>query len=276
MNLLKLAAGLAVLGVGLWVLVGEHLAGASANAVVNAQLATVRSPISGEVSFASHEAGRAILAGEALGSVTDRLVDLGRLRDLERERAELMPESPPAATDQEESEPPAGQDARPASRLGALAARIAAEQVRLNDLSTADLLAPANGLVWQHLSHDGETVVRGQDLVRIVACDTAVVTASVNQSLYNGLRVGQAVTFRFDSDGEVYQGSIQRLAGTGAERVYANMAVAPSSGHLERYDVAVIVPALRDVAELRCLIGRTGRVFFDRRPADALRAWLSL
>lgn len=280
MNLPKLAAGLAVLAAGLWVLLGEHLAGASADAVVNAQLSTVRSPLEGQVSFATHEVGRAVLAGEVLGSVADRLVDRSRILDLERERAELLVElgRPLMPVAQAEDGQTASDAAdRPAlSRLDAVEARIGAEQVRLNNLASANLAAAANGLVWQYLAMSGETVARHQDLVRIAACDTAVVTASVSQRLYNSLRIGQAVTFRFDSDAQTYPGTVLRLAGSGAATVYSNMAVAPSAEHLERFDVTVFVPALRDVAGLRCLIGRTGRVFFERRPVDALRAWLSL
>lgn len=269
-----------MLSASLWVLLGEHLAGASAGAVVNVQLSTVRSPLDGQVTFATHEVGRAVLAEEVLGSVTDRLVDRSRILDLERERAELLVEAVPAAVpatpagDDEPAEAPAE---RPVpSRLDLIDARIGAERVRLNDLSAANLPAAANGLVWQYLVFSGETVARNQDLVRIAACDTAVVTASVSQRLYNDMRIGQAVTFRFDSDGQTYPGSILRLAGSGAASVYSNMAVAPSADHLELYDLTVLVPALRDVADLRCLIGRTGRVFLERRPVDALRAWLSL
>lgn len=62
-----------------------------------------------------------------------------------------------------------------------------------------------------------------------------------------------------------------RLAGAGAATVYRNLAVAPSSKHLERYDVTLLVSGLKDDPELACAVGRTGRVFFERRPLDWLR-----
>ena len=65
--------------------------------------------------------------------------------------------------------------------------------------------------------------------------------------------------------------NLARLAGSGAETVYRNLAVAPSQRHLQRYDVAVDVPGLAEDAGLACAIGRTGRVFFAARPLDWLR-----
>lgn len=49
------------------------------------------------------------------------------------------------------------------------------------------------------------------------------------------------------------------------------MAVAPDQKHLERYDVSLILPELRTGREEGCMIGRTGRVFFDDRPLNVLR-----
>ena len=66
-------------------------------------------------------------------------------------------------------------------------------------------------------------------------------------------------------------GLVTRVAGSGASTVYQNLAIAPSERHLERFDVTLDVPALRQEPELRCLIGRTGRVFFEARPLDWLR-----
>lgn len=47
--MLRAAIGSAVLAAGLYLVFGEHLAGVSADATVNARLATIRAPISGEL-----------------------------------------------------------------------------------------------------------------------------------------------------------------------------------------------------------------------------------
>jgi hypothetical protein len=73
----------------------------------------------------------------------------------------------------------------------------------------------------------------------------------------------------------LYDGTITRIAGAGAETIYRNLAVAPSIRHLERYDIALLVPELRENTELRCTVGQTGRVFFDTRPLDRMRSLLN-
>ncbi|WP_075293213.1 HlyD family secretion protein [Pararhizobium arenae] len=153
----------------------------------------------------------------------------------------------------------------------ALDRRIDEERLRVNSLSSEALTANVDGVVWEYLSASGETVVRGQEIARLLDCDTAVVTLSVSESLYNTLRVGTSATFRLSGDNRVMEGTVARLAGSGAATVYQNLAVAPSEQHLQRYDVLLDVPALREISELRCLIGRSGRVFFDGKPFDSLR-----
>ena len=155
--------------------------------------------------------------------------------------------------------------------LAAISDRLANERLRVNRLSSSDLVANVNGALWEYLSASGETVQRGQDLMRLIDCDSAIVTLSVSESVYNSLRVGAPATFRLNRSRQVLQGSVIRLAGSGAATIYENMAIAPSQRHLQRYDVALDVPALRDDPDLRCLAGRTGRVFFETRAFDWLR-----
>ena len=149
--------------------------------------------------------------------------------------------------------------------------RLANERLRVNKLSAAALSANVNGALWDYLSASGEIIQRGQDVIRLIDCDSAIVTLSVSESLYNTLRVGAAATFRFNRTSVVLQGTVIRLAGSGAANIYQNLAIAPSERHLERFDVALDVPALRDDPELRCLAGRTGRVFFETRSLGWLR-----
>jgi len=158
-----------------------------------------------------------------------------------------------------------------ATILEALDARIRAEQVRVNRLSSASLDANVSGLIWDYLAVSGEAVQRGQDLISLVDCQSTIVTLSVTERVYNGIALGSAAQFRMNGSDRLLPGVVTRVAGAGASTVYENLAIAPSEKHLERFDVTLEVPALKADAELRCLIGRTGRVFFDDRPLDWLR-----
>ena len=160
-----------------------------------------------------------------------------------------------------------------AGRKLAIERRIKFEQLRSSRLQTVTLKSTVNGILWDYLTSDAETVQRGQDVMRFVDCDSAVVTASVAENVYRRLSAGQSATFRMSGDSIILPATVTRLAGPGAQAIYGNLAVAPSKQHLERFDVTLLVPALRDKQDLRCAIGRTGRVFFDTRPLDWLRGF---
>lgn len=137
--------------------------------------------------------------------------------------------------------------------------------------STATLTSNVDGRLWQRFAADGETVQRGQDLLELVDCNSTIVTLSVSESVYNSLQMGDRAQFRPRGYSKTFDATIIRLAGPGAESVYQNLAIAPSRSHLERYDVMLQVPGLQEDAQLRCGVGRTGRVFFDRKALNWLR-----
>ena len=157
------------------------------------------------------------------------------------------------------------------ARLATVETRIGAERQRTTALGNDILTSTVNGQVWEVLAADGETVQRGQDVLRLLDCDAPLVTLSVTESAYNRLRIGDSAVFRLNRDARSLPASVIRLGGMGAATFYQNLAVAPSLRHLERFDVALLVPALREEPDLRCVVGRTGRAFFDTRPLDWLR-----
>lgn len=380
MNIPRLVLGFVIICVALWVIVGEQISGASADAVVNAQLSTLRTGIAGTVSLDQRALGSRVEKGEDLGTVVNSLVDLVRLDDMMHDRdnakaeaarlASLISsieativtlESRVEATEAERiadlqvrldnarvrfallkgnaeddasavsmaQNTPQGDPRIPAiglnyaaeqvslldlalraakfagrdgigntdasatdlrlidlrTRLAELRAEAAlttlrqdnlatwikTEQVRTNRLGALTLVSTVNGMLWEYLAADGETLQSGQEVARFVDCDSIIVTASVAENVYRKLSAGQSTTFRMSGDDVAYPGTVTRLAGAGAASIYRNLAVAPSQRHLERFDVTLLVPALRDLAEKRCAIGQTGRVFFDTRPLDWLR-----
>ncbi|AMN55079.1 curli assembly protein CsgC [Labrenzia sp. CP4] len=157
----------------------------------------------------------------------------------------------------------------------ALDNRINVERLRVNRLASSKLISNVDGTVWEVLTANGETVERGEPLMRLVNCTSTIITLSVAESVYNRLKIGDLAKFRVSNDQKVLEGTITRLAGSGAETIYRNLAVAPSERHLQRFDVTLVVPAIREDPALACAIGRTGRVFFEARPLDFLRTlWL--
>lgn len=303
MRLGRLFFGLAVILLALWIIVGEQITGVSSDAVVNARLSTVRAPIAGTLNMPLRPLGTVIPYGDEIATLSDPLADDVRLNDLRMERAFTAAEverlvafdAGQALADigQTTAEPEVLVNRSPRtntragapeldvyltearSRLAAIDVRIAEENARVALLRNARLTAPSNGVLWEVLADNGEVVQRGQDVLKLMVCNTALVTLSVPDNVYNRLRVGQVAKFRLDGTETLYDGTITRIAGAGAETIYRNLAVAPSIKHLERYDVTLLVPELRENTELRCTVGQTGRVFFDTRPLDWVRSLLN-
>lgn len=379
----RLIIGIVAVITALWIILGEQMSGASADAVVNAPVVTVRAPVAGNLQMPARQLGSRVSRGEVLASLQDPIVDRIRLDDLlmearleaaaEAQIAALLSETQSIREDMAEQtrsdrarrleelrehlshaearltiletggvtlengdqqlldavaqdadrlpgEPrldalvldharervdvlrialraaeenvflrdgnDAGQHlweldkdiailashlAEAQERSAAVRERADRERIRVNGLTGGDLQAPVDGLFWEVLEADSVTVQRGDPLLRLVDCQATLVTVSVTERVYNGLTVGQAATFRLGGTSEVLDATISRLAGSGAAAVYRSLAVAPSQRHLERYDVALIVPALRQAGPKGCMIGRTGRAFFETRPLDGLR-----
>ncbi|TDK31726.1 HlyD family efflux transporter periplasmic adaptor subunit [Rhizobium deserti] len=393
MKSLKVIVGLALVAVALFVIVEEQLAGASADAFINAQVTTLKAPIAGRLDLEQRPLGAQVKKGDPIGSIDDPLADDLRLLDLLREQDETQAEvirleqalaglvrsigqwQTRAAIYKQERRNQLQAEARSAGSLTDAAAarskyadfglrrstrlsergvttgealeqaqslaelsrlelrnateeaaetlialsaadkgvflgdgyndspyseqriseldvqrieldaqlqarkamlmavgrRIAAERLRVNELSASSLESHVNGLLWTYLSASGETVQRGQNVLTLIDCDSAIVTLSVSESVYNRIGVGSSATFRLTGDGSTMAGTVIRLAGAGAASIYQNLAISPSEQHLQRFDVALDVPALREDPQLRCLVGRTGRAFFESRSMDWLR-----
>ncbi len=135
------------------------------------------------------------------------------------------------------------------------------EQTRSERLSRAIINAPANGRIWEILVAPGEQVAFGQDVLRILDCSGAVVTATVSEAVYNSLSVGMDAGFRFREGGAELRGHVVQL--TGVASAPANLAILPSALIKESYRVMVAIPEL--ASDKKCNVGRTGRVVFQER-----------
>jgi multidrug resistance efflux pump len=152
--------------------------------------------------------------------------------------------------------------------------QVAVERLRNARLGEATIVAPVDGILWEAMSGSGEYVRKGQDLLELIDCTSSIVTASVSERLYNSLAVGDPARFRLLGERNVFEGSIIRLAGPGAQGVYSSLAIGPSEEHLTRFDVAIAVPQLANETLLACGVGRTGRVMFAAAPPDFWRELL--
>jgi multidrug resistance efflux pump len=155
------------------------------------------------------------------------------------------------------------------STLLQLQKEINIERDRLQLNSDASVLAPSSSTVWELLTASGEHVQRGQDLMRLLDCNAALVTAVVSEAVYNRLQIGSAAAFRLRDGYVAMPGRVVNL--TGVASAAANYAIAPSSLLKEQYRVAVEVPDLRNDGQ-GCNLGRTGQVVFENQSPLAITA----
>lgn len=152
-------------------------------------------------------------------------------------------------------------------RLAYLEHELADEMQQFKAHSTAEVTAPVLGRIWATLTAPGEEVRTGQELLRILDCAGAVVTATVSESVYNKLWVGQPAQFRLRGERQQYAGRVVGLTGLAAAG--SNFAIEQTALTREPYHVTIAFPGL--AAREECNVGRTGQVTFDTS-ASAERA----
>ncbi len=145
--------------------------------------------------------------------------------------------------------------------------QISEEDARFRLRSEATVALPSKGRVWEMLVGPGEFVNKGQDLLRVLDCSNPIVSANVDERVYNRLEVGSPATFRPLQDGKTYHGTVVNL--TGAAGAPANFAIAPINLRKSPFYVTI---AMDDMGAAGCSIGRTGTVIFGNDQADYAHA----
>jgi multidrug resistance efflux pump len=148
-----------------------------------------------------------------------------------------------------------------------MADQISEEEARYRLRSEATVALPSKGRVWEILVGPGEYVNKGQDLMRVLDCSNPIVSANVDERVYNRLEVGGPAMFRPLEDGKTYHGIVVNL--TGAAGAPANFAIPPINLRKSPFHVTI---AMDDMGEAGCSIGRTGTVTFGDSNADSASA----
>ena len=89
MRVFGILTGTILVLVGLYVVVGERLAGTSADATVNARIVSVRAPIDGAVTLLARDLGTRVEAQQNVAEIFDTRHDTARLLELERGQSQL-------------------------------------------------------------------------------------------------------------------------------------------------------------------------------------------
>jgi len=264
--LLRILALLAVI-FALYIIVGEQLVGSSGDAFVNARLADVRSPQNGTLQLTLPPVGARVRQGEVLGNVIGASTADAELRSLERGLAEAEADVAALEKFATDNSISSLERERVRGKAAALRAQLDGQRSAVASRATSVLRSPVSGLMWSVRTHSSEYVPEAEVLLSVADCSGAFVHASVDQRLFNRLRVGDVAQFRFHG-GDTIDVTVAMLAGTGPRTLLETLAITPTQRQLEGYAVMLSAPSLSAVRD--CPIGRTGRVVFSAGPLAAV------
>lgn len=260
--LLRIFALFAVI-FALYIVVGEQLVGSSGDAFVNTRLAAVRSPLNGTLQLTVPPVGSRVRQGEVLGSVIGSATDGAALQSLERGLAETLADLATLERFAADAGVSALERERVAARAEALETLLTGQRAAQATRASGVQRSPVSGIIWSVRTNSGEYVPEGEILLSIADCSAAFIHASVDQRLFNRLRIGEPAQFRFHG-GDTIDVTVAMLAGTGPRTLLETLAITPTERQLEGYAVMLSAPSLASGND--CPIGRTGRVILSKGP----------
>jgi multidrug resistance efflux pump len=149
--------------------------------------------------------------------------------------------------------------------LQELASRLGEEQRREDRIRTYAVNAPINGIVWNlHIAADG-VVARNSPLADVVDCQRAFVEATVPESRYDALQLGETVQVKLLGNNRTIAGTIHAVRGQSAvvNRVGLAAWLTPRrTTEAMTVSVAIDPDALYQVSKGVCQIGRSAKVYF--------------
>ena len=143
--------------------------------------------------------------------------------------------------------------------LAAVSRDIVKETDRHQELSAATIRVNTSGRIWEMMTAPGEHVNAGQELLRFLDCSGVKVTASVSESAYQKLKIGQRAIFKPSDGTPEVKGWVTDLTGLAA--VASNDAIQLKAISGAPYHVTLKFPELD--RKDGCQISRSGLVTFD-------------
>lgn len=139
------------------------------------------------------------------------------------------------------------------------------EAERVEFASRADLLAPVSGRIWQVPAATNVFVKEGDEILAIANCAQAMITATVSETTFNGLRVGQHADFIPEGETQRMRGTIVEARGPASGAPLISFAIQPQPKGTKEFQVVALVHAPPQQDAQNCNLGRTGKLVFESR-----------
>jgi multidrug resistance efflux pump len=147
-----------------------------------------------------------------------------------------------------------------------LAAELAEEHDRLDQIGHSDVSLPADHVVWSVSASPGSTVTEGQAILDLADCAHRFVVVDLPEREFEQIKAKDSVSVRLIGSDEWRQGKVRQVMGSAArtdDRLLAAQVPHPTSS-----SIMVEVALLQDQAEAErnsfCNIGRMAEVRFQR------------
>jgi multidrug resistance efflux pump len=149
-----------------------------------------------------------------------------------------------------------------------LASRLSEEQRREENIRRYTVNSPIRGMVWNlHIAADG-VVARNSPLADVVDCQRAFVEATVPESRYDDVQIGEPVHVKLLGNRRAIPGTVHAVRGQSAvvnrERLAAALTPHRTTEAMT-VSVAIEPEALQQVSKGACQIGRSAKVYFAHK-----------
>ncbi|MDX1410132.1 MAG: HlyD family efflux transporter periplasmic adaptor subunit, partial [Saprospiraceae bacterium] len=159
------------------------------------------------------------------------------------------------------------QIAEAVARLESVEESYQQEIKRSVERGVATIHSPINGTVWRRLVTEQEPVNRGQELIKLLDCNTLVAEVAIPEGYADYVEIGSEVGVRL-------QGSVDRVSGIlqdvrGPRTVSLNVEYVATPPELKRNQVLVTIALSIENFQTRnrpfCGVGRRAEIYIPRR-----------
>ena len=139
------------------------------------------------------------------------------------------------------------------------------EGERIDLAARSPLVAPVSGRVWQVQTATDTFVKEGDEIFAIANCEAPMVTATVSETTFNGIAVGQRVIFTPEGEQTRLPYRIIEARGPASGSSLISYAIQPFSKATREFQIVARFQGDERAGPQACNLGRTGKLMFEPR-----------
>jgi len=155
--------------------------------------------------------------------------------------------------------------------------QIGVETKRLTNDRMFIATAPFKGVVWRKFVDKRSNVVIGENLVKIVNCETIFIEAIISNSRVNEVSLGEKVKIRMFGGDKIYPATVVRKYGSAMKIVDVNEAALLPDMKTDEFKLIMLFDGNKPTSNSYCNVGRRVIIEISRKfsPIDIFRRIVS-